>query len=345
MRLGVICKQDTANGHYRAVLPLAELERRGHRVAWPGRYAYDRLLAGTPDLDLLHIHQFVGGDNLDVVMRLRHAGVAVVWDSDDDALGVPRGSETYRRLGGRRKLRRIFDQTVEMARTAHLMTTTSEQLADVYREAGVEHVVAIGNYLAPTVLDGRRRRRAGIVVGLVAADEHVADLDGLKMGKVLQAVLDANADVRVASLGVDLKLRDPRYLNNRRVPFAQLLDHVRDFDVGLAPLVDSRFSRARSDVKLKEYAACGVAWLASPIGPYVGMGERQGGLLVDDGDWYDAITALVDDVRRRNALAQRGREWATTQTIRHAGAAWEAAFRGAIARARREAGRGAGSSR
>ena len=39
-------------------------------------------------------------------------------------------------------------------------------------------------------------------------------------------------------------------------------------------------NRARSNIKLKEYAAAGACWLASPIGPYVGLGEKQGGRLV-----------------------------------------------------------------
>ncbi|HEX4806896.1 MAG TPA: hypothetical protein VFU94_13440 [Conexibacter sp.] len=338
MRLGVIFQEATANAHYRAIGPMRALERRGHRIVWPHRVSYADALAGVPDWDLLHVHQFMSDADLDVVRRLRAHGVAVVWDTDDDARTVPRGTETYRRLGGRRKLRRMFERTAAMAREAHLVTTTSETLAEIYREAGAEHVAVIENYLAPEALNGRRRRGREIVVGVVAANEHAGDLATLRMPKLLSALLRAHPDVTVIALGVDLKLRDPRYVHRPRVPFEQLLTIVREFDVALAPLRDTPFNRARSNVKLKEYAAAGAAWLASPVGPYVGMGEAQGGLLVDDSDWYDAIERLVLDLRRRSELAERGRAWAATQTFDHGAVAWESAFRAAAQRARREAG-------
>jgi glycosyltransferase involved in cell wall biosynthesis len=121
------------------------------------------------------------------------------------------------------------------------------------------------------------------------------------------------------------------------VPIDRLLDVERQFDVGLAPLLDTAFNRSRSNVKLKEYAAAGAAWLASPVGPYVDMGEREGGRLVDDGAWFEAIEALALDGGLRSQLVLRGREWARRQTIAHGGRQWEAAFRSAIVRARREA--------
>lgn len=94
-------------------------------------------------------------------------------------------------------------------------------------------------------------------------------------------------------------------------------------------------SRARSNVKLKEYAAAGAMWLASPIGPYKGMGEAQGGLLVAEEDWYPTLESLLTDHARRLALTKRAQTWVRRQTIVQGGDHWEAAFRAAIARAKR----------
>ena len=180
-----------------------------------------------------------------------------------------------------------------------------------------------------------RPRHQGLVIGLVASDEHFEDLQRLRIAELLGRLLSEHEGVRVIALGLDLKLRDHRYFHHMRLPVEQMYEVARQFDIGLAPLVDSPMSRARSNVKLKEYAAAGAMWLASPVGPYVGMGEAQGGLLVQEGEWLRARTALVQDTEHRRQRARHGRDWAAGQTIRAAGARWQTAFRDAAQRARR----------
>jgi hypothetical protein len=93
-------------------------------------------------------------------------------------------------------------------------------------------------------------------------------------------------------------------------------------------------NRARSNIKLKEYAAAGACWLASPIGPYAGLGEKQGGRLVADDDWYPALLRLVEKPRERAKLAKRAAKWVETETLSHNIGVWETCFEQAIARAR-----------
>jgi hypothetical protein len=338
MRLAVFCRAETSNGRYRAILPLRELERRGHTVMWPGHPSFNVLAEGrAPQWDLLHVQQSTSEGDVETIELLASNGVAVVWDTDDDVSAPPKGSETYKTLGGRRKIRKFFQRTVEIARAAHLMTTTSEHLAQVYRDAGVEHVMAIENYLGREDVEGRRPRHQGVVIGIVAAHEHEVDLKKMRMGELVHDVLRAHDGVRVVSVGADLGIRDHRYRHVRHVPMERLIDAEREFDIGLAPLLDTPFNRARSNVKLKEYAAAGAMWLASPIGPYVGMGEAQGGLLVAHDEWRETLGALVEDHDRRLDLAGRAYAWAKRQTVREAAGRWEAAFRSAILRARRAA--------
>ena len=335
MRLAVAA-QPTANGRYRAVLPLQELERRGHKVHWPGDPTFHTLgEGGVPSgWDVLHVQQMHDEEALDVIERVRRAGIAVVWDTDDDISAVTRGSEAYHRLGGRRMIRRHFKQAVAAARTAHLVTTTNENLAQVYRDAGVEHVHAIENYLAPQDVGHRRRRHQGIVIGITAAGEHEPDLRKLRFGAMLDQLLERRDGVRVVAIGADLKLRSHRYTYVRPVEILDLIPAECEFDIALAPLRDTAFNRARSNIKLKEYGAAGAMWLASPVGPYIGMGEEQGGLLVEDDDWLATLEALLDDDARRRTLAEHARSWAAGETIRAGAARWQAAFRDALAHAR-----------
>jgi len=326
----------TANGRYRVILPLQEMARRGHTVHWPGDRTFVAVHdGGAPPWDAAHIQQTHDEGALDFMARMRRAGVAVLWDTDDDISAVTRGSEAWHRLGGRRNIRRHFKRAVTAARTAHLVTTTNEHLAQIYREEGAEHVVAVENYLAPQDLQHPRRRHQGVVIGITAAGEHEPDMRRMRLSEMLERLLERHDGVRVVAIGNDLRLRSAhRYTHVRDVEIEDLVPAESEFDIGLAPLCDTRFNRARSNVKLKEYAAAGAMWLASPVGPFVEMGEEQGGLLVEDGGWLTTLEALLEDPDRRRALTDRARAWVQGQTIRAGAARWQAAYRDAVERAR-----------
>lgn len=338
MHLAVAYLTGSSNGWYRALLPMLEAERRGHRIVWDMGQALQAGQRGEPRYDLIHIHQFISDGDLAMMRRLRERGVAVVWDTDDDIMGTPKFSPTYKEIGGKRKLKKRFALASEIARTAHLVTTSSARLADTYRDAGAANVAVIENQLRPGDVGRARRRARGVTIGLAAAMEHETDLRALQLAETLRAMLERNPRVRLVTIGIHLGFDHPRYAYRPWVPIERLIETESDFDVGLAPLVDTPFNRARSNVKLKEYAAAGAAWLASPTGPYAGLGERQGGLLVDDDGWPQALERIVDDDALRRGLAQRGRAWAAKQTITQSGAIWENAFRDAILRARAERG-------
>ena len=96
------------------------------------------------------------------------------------------------------------------------------------------------------------------------------------------------------------------------------------------------FNRVRSNIKVKEYAAGGVPWLGSPIGPYKELGAEQGGRLVPDYGWGEALTDLVSDARRAPSLAERAAAWGPRRPSRQRGE-WEAVFAEAAERAGRVA--------
>lgn len=100
-------------------------------------------------------------------------------------------------------------------------------------------------------------------------------------------------------------------------------------------------------MKLKEYGSAGLAWLASPVGPYVGMGEAEGGRLVPDDGWHTPLERLIVNSRERRKLAKRALRWARTQGIEAHADRWETALRDAVAtaQARRSTSSHAGTAR
>jgi hypothetical protein len=324
----------TANAYYRAMLPLRELERRGHRVLWPALHDEDELLSGTPRFDAFLMHHFFREEELELVRRLTGQGVTVVWDKDDDISATPRRVPAYKTYGGRRGVKHGFARSVELAASASLMTTPSAHLAGRYRELGVEHVEVIENHVAPEDLARERPRHQGLVIGITAAGEHAEDFKALRIDRILQRLLRAHDGVRVVTVGWGHDLPASRHVHYPFVPIEELLATEREFDIGLAPLADTAFNRARSNVKLKEYAAAGAMWLASPVGPYVGMGEEEGGVLVADDDWYATLERFVLDYHARVRLTERARSWARQQSADRAVGQWETAIMRAVARTR-----------
>ena len=340
MRIGLLCNPELVNVNYRAHQPLGSLARRGgHEVI---RNTAERPLSLRELLrcDAVLVHRMADEATRSAVDRVREAGVGIVWDNDDDLTAIPSWNPTYHRLGPTGRRQRVA-AIQEMVRVADVVTTPSAVLARQFREIGAADVRVLENYLPPAFVHVRRRAHDGVVIACAAALEHQADYERLRIREVLSALLDAHPHVRVLNLGLGLGLDRSRSEHVRLTPFYELVDVLAQADVGIAPLIDIPWNRARSNVKLKEYAAAALPWLASPVGPYLGMGEKQGGRLVSDDDWYAALERLVIDVRGRRKLARRAARWAKGELIDKHAHRWEQALQDAAGRgaARRSAGR------
>lgn len=86
-------------------------------------------------------------------------------------------------------------------------------------------------------------------------------------------------------------------------------DLLARFDIGIMPLVDDEWARAKAGYKLLLYMACGIPSVASPVGAnrdIVKHGET--GLLADKPEqWETALRMLIDDRALRSAMGGRAR--------------------------------------
>jgi glycosyltransferase involved in cell wall biosynthesis len=312
-----------SNAHYRAIDPMKAMMRRGHEVVWPASSSGDADFARLASCHVVHVYRRADDQTRRVLAQLARAGVAVTFDNDDDLTAIPKESPDYKKYGGL-VAQRLWAMSVKAARMADCFTTTNEALAAKYRRAGVKHVEVIGNYLAPDV-SRARQPHDGIVVGWIAGIDHAVDVARIGITDALARLIAEHDSVRVESIGVKLRLAE-RYRHDAMVEFVKLPGRIGGFDVRIAPLADLRCNHARSEIKLKEYAASGVPWLASPVGPYRGLGETQGGRLVADDAWFKALDHLVTDARQRKQLGRNAHAWATTQTIDAVADTWEQVF-------------------
>lgn len=322
MRVAIVTSQRMVNSVYRA-LPLLELRRAGFDVQLDAEGAA-LSAGGLRGVDVVHVFRYLDRDARRGIRALRDAGAGIVWDNDDD-LSSP----------NKMRSQQTHAQLVEVLQLAHVVTTTSPVLAEQYRAWGASEVHVVENYLPDYYAAARTPRPDdGIVIGWTAAAEHAYDLQQLGLRATLERLLAAHPRVRVVSAGLKLGLPADRYQHTEVVQYQALGQYVSAFDVGIAPIADIPFNRAKSNVKVKEYAAVGVPWLASPIGPYAGLGEKQGGRLVPDDRWYEELERLVTDERARRKLTKRGVKWGDSQRLRRNIDRWQAAVERAAELAR-----------
>ncbi|MBS1870763.1 MAG: hypothetical protein JSS99_14000 [Actinobacteria bacterium] len=337
MRIITWGDQRHVNTCHRCFEPAQALEERGHEVVVLREGDAARTETLPPDgADVVFVHRLHSAPVLRTVHTLAANGAAFVWDNDDDLTDVPPNPRGSVRRGGLRSQRTATELAAAIG-LADLVTTPSSDLAQRFLAGGAPAVTVVENYVPDAFSRIERPSHDGVTIGWVAGYEHIYDLRALGLRDVLRALLDERPDVNVVSIGLDLSLERERYRYMPMVHYAQLPRLTAEWDLGLAPLADVSFNRARSNCKLKEYAAVGTPWLASPVGPYLGLGEREGGRLVADGDWHAALTRLVDGPRERARLAKRGRKWARGHAMSRNVKRWEAALGDAVQRRRTRA--------
>lgn len=333
MRIAFLCNPESPGGWYRGIGPMVALARRGHEVRQVIGLGENFWAERVPGCDVLHLYREHDDRALALVKYAKEAGIAVVWDNDDNLASVPKNNVAYREYGGAagRKVQLAIKRIVGVA---DLVSAPCAMLCEHYRELGAANAELIENYVRDEALATPARRNGdAITIGWLAGGEHHVDAERVPIRAALERLLDAHPHVRVETIGVGLGIRSDRYRQIQQVNFDDLPKAMVNWDVGIAVIADIPFNRGRSNVKPKEYSAQGIPWLASPIGPYVGMGEKEGGRLVPDDGWYEALERLVVKERERKKLAKRALKWGREQTVSANVRHWEDALKSAAERA------------
>ncbi len=97
------------------------------------------------------------------------------------------------------------------------------------------------------------------------------------------------------------------YVDWRKLPF-----ELRKSDIILAPLVDTFFNRAKSEIKWSEGALVGVPVVASNMGAFKeNIKNNETGLLAENtpDDWFQAIDKLVKSEKMRHEIGGQSRQF------------------------------------
>lgn len=312
-------------GWYRIALPLWGLrEFGGHSV-----FASERmLLHPARDADVV-IGQRVclPGASQTWQDLCRKRDVATVYEVDDDLLDVDASSEKAYAFYSRSDIRA---NVVANAKVADLVTVSTEPLAEVMRRYN-PRVVVLPNALDGGLFDHARPRRDRVTVGWAGSATHRMDFAEAAPGVRQFLRRNPQADMhfigesyaRMVS-GTDQtmagRIRHTGWSQDIAAYYAKI-----DFDIGIAPLRPHVFNRSKTWVKIAEYAALGIPYVASDFGPYHewgGHGER--GLLVRyPHEWAKHLRALAGDEAMRAEMGAAAKQYARRWDIAVRWQAWE----------------------
>jgi len=89
-------------------------------------------------------------------------------------------------------------------------------------------------------------------------------------------------------------------------------EQLKEFDIGLIPLFDTKWEQGKSGGKVIDYMAAGIPIVSSPVGPHNEIIEsgKNGFFANSDDEWYDQLKRLIDDPALRETMGKAGRQMA-----------------------------------
>jgi len=305
-----------ACGYYRIRLPLDEMKANGLDVQ-------HHLSEVVPDDIDVFVGQRTGAPGWEPFwLGLWRKGHRMVWETDDDLWTIDPTNFRAARSFTTDQLRAME----QVARISAMVTVSTEPLAEVMREFN-SNVVVLPNHIDGRLLEIERPRRDRITVGWAGGDSHLRDWE--MVAPRLRRFLTRNPEVDFHAIGANYLIANK--VRGRHSAWSNdLFDYYRtiDFDIGIAPLISSRFNRSKSAIKALEYAALGIPVIASDEPPYQAfvVDGVTGFLVKHDHEWEARLRDLVNDADMREEMGRKAKEHASRWTIQNGWKLWADAY-------------------
>lgn len=258
---------------------------------------------------MLRPHHYV---ILPVISEARRLGKPVLIDIDDWLLELPTDNSNSSYF-----MNRPCQETIRMAlRAATAITASTAVIAERCAARGLRaHVLPNTVDCAKFTRQPRDDGDGPITIGFCGSPSHHLDMP-LVMPGLHDLLQKYPGRVRVVSMGCPMPelqgLADYTYHEPVvATEYPRALSNLR-LDIGLAPLRDTFFNSAKSDIKYLEYAATGAAIIASPVPPYQTSVREDRGVFARANTpdaWSVAMRRLIEDPGLRRQLATNAYEW------------------------------------
>ncbi len=228
---------------------------------------------------------------------------------DDNILSVPHYNEAAHTFDPRSDVRR---RAIQQMRQSDAVIVSTPYLKEAFAEFNA-HI-----YVIPNAIDFKQwdklkgRKRPGLRIGWAGGSGHEGDFAPVAEG--IKKVLARHKDARLilingpAAQGIPSFFKDVERIEHHAtwtpiLKYPKMLADM-DFDIGIAPVVDSAFNRGKSNLKWLENAALKIPTVTMNVGHYAEtIKNGVDGYLCEDGDDFAlALDVLISDKKRRKAM-------------------------------------------
>lgn len=264
----------------------------------------DGALAAWADLVIIQ-RVFPCDDMMPTIEHLLSSETPVIYEADDLLWEIPPSNPVYV------PFQKSIPYILSILPRVDLVTVSTEALRNEFLKYN-PRVCVLPNLVNPDLWSSRPPAAVTneVRIGFAGSATHGEDL-AIVESALLRIADRFGSSVKFIFMGfVTENLR--RLPNLEIVEFEAYEDYPRvlsslRLDIALAPLVDSRFNRCKSNIKWLEYSLAGVAGIFSDLPPYNSCVEDgETGLLVGNSSdaWYSAIEKLVGDPGWRQTVAE-----------------------------------------
>lgn len=304
---------DHASSRIRAVNYFPYLKKCGYNVlwiprvprkfrSWPGRILLFPVLKRINKIRIFGALLFTGYEFLFVQRHFLHPSLLclarfhkskIIFDFDD-ALYID-----FRD-------RRAYKKTAGMIRNSELVITSSPVLKDFAAQFN-SNVITIPSPVKTDIFKSENRNPEVVTIGWIGSEWTSKYLDQLAdvFNKLLQKY-------RVAFLFVGCKNGTLPDINPEIVPWSleKEAGYLSRMDIGIMPLDNGDFEKAKGGYKLLQYMSAGLPVMATPVGinsEIVRDGEN--GFLCNSSDeWTNGFEKLIENEHLRKSMGIKGRQ-------------------------------------
>lgn len=327
-------------GYYRLIWPAKILQQAGHDVRLIHPRTAKKIQGGTDasgrlvqidipsDADVMVFQRVTSNMIIDGINIMRQNGIAVVLDVDDDMSAIHPSNPAFAALNpnsGVNTKEYDWNAARKACDRATLVTVSTDALLARYAVHG--RGVILRNCI-PEVMTRIERKEELRTIGW-GGSMHSHPDDPQVTGTAMSKLQREGYRFKIVGppRGTKEAFRlDKEPITTGPVAIENYPHEIAKLSVGIAPLNDTRFNRAKSWLKMLEYAALGVPCIGSPVDEYRRLHGLGIGLLAQSPrDWLRHAKLLLDDDARRNEMSLQGRAAVQQLTVEaNAWRWWEA---------------------